>query len=298
MARLADSTEDDDYLFNHLIAIQSYDTVPKLLDFPLCVTADPHTNRIYVVDGLALYMCVLIYSESGEFVNLFLEKGLRYPISIAIHQDNIYITLSETPFLVHFKVFANGLHLIRSKEDMGSNVDKSCHVRKLAVSNNGDVFVTDFGEHNIQVFDGELHYKRQISHYSMVNPIDVKLTADEVFVLCFNSLHPHHCIIAFNQMGNKLRSIILRGLEFYQSENPFPFPVFCLDSIGNFIISDVKTNEVKFFTKEGTLFQKFGEFGEDPGMFNTIAGLTLTANRKLVVVSMWGEYKLQIFSYV
>ena len=131
----------------------------------------------------------------------------------------------------------------------------------------------------------------------MILPCDIKLTADEVFVLNLNPLHSRCCILVFNQKGLKLRSIIPRGLNIFSRLSHFPFPVFCLNSFGNFIISDRTSNEVKFFSKEETLFQKFGEFGVDPGMFNTITGLSLTANHKLVVVTMWGEYKLQIFLF-
>ena len=156
---------------------------------------------------------------------------------------------------------------------------------------NGDVFVTDLCRHRIQILDGDLNYKRQISHYSMILPCDVKLTADEVFILSLNPLHSRYCILVFNQIRYKLRSIIPRGLskpvfEISRWVDPFHYPVFCLDCYGDLIINDIKTDEVKFFTKEGTLFQKLGKSGLDLGMFGHIIGLTLTANHKLIVVSM------------
>ena len=80
--------------------------------------------------------------------------------------------------------------------------------------------------------------------------------------------------------------------------DPRYYPVFCLDNNGDLIISDLKTNEVKFFTKEGSLSQKFGEFGYDLGLFCYISGLTLTTNHKLIVLSRFGDFKLQIFSCV
>ena len=73
-------------------------------------------------------------------------------------------------------------------------------------------------------------------------------------------------------------------------------PAFCLDCNENFVISDVETGGINFFTKEGVLFQKLGKLGQDPGMFDAITGLTLTSNHKLVVVSMLGDFIIQIFS--
>ena len=133
----------------------------------------------------------------------------------------------------------------------------------------------------------------------MRRPCDVKLTADEVFVLCLNPLHSRYCILVFNQMGFKLRSIILRGLSQQSSEswisiNPIPYPAFCLDRNGNFILNDVRTGEVKFFTTEGTLFQNLEKFCVDPNeIFHSITGLALTANHKLFVV-----YKFLFYFYL
>ena len=290
--------EEHNYLFDHLTAIPSASIVYDSPLKPTCVTVDPSTEQIYVGEQFYKSTRVFIFSESGNIVKQFIQKGLCYPKGMAIHQDNLYLTLLEKTFLVHFKV-ADDLHLIRSKEDIGSTVDKFKQLRRLAVSNNGDVFVTDYSRHRVQILDGDLNYKRQISHYSMVHPCDVKLNADEVFVLSFNPLHSRYCILVFNQKGFKLRSIILRGLSqpvFEISRWAFHYPVFCLDSYGNLIINDVNTDEVKFFTKEGALFQKLGDSGPGPGMFMYITGLTLTANHKLIVVSMFGDFKLQIFS--
>ena len=282
------------YIFNHLTVVPSTGTSDEYPLHPVCVTTDPYTEHIYVGGLGADCLRVFILSESGNVVNRFIQKGLCYPKGIAIHQDNLYITLLAEPFLVHFKV-ADDLHLVRSKEDIGSGIDSKFNKLRLAVSNNGDVFVTDLCRHRIQILDGDLNYKRQISHYSMINPCDVKLTADEVFVLCLNPLHSRYCILVFNLMGFKLRSIILRGLS---EPDPFHYPVFCLDSYGDFITNDVKTNEVKFFSKEGTLLQKLGKYGRGPGLFMHITGLTLTTNHKLIVVSMFTVFKLQIFSCV
>ena len=134
------------YLFDHL-------TVPPYpgagFEHPLqptCVTTDPYTKSIYVVELVADCLRVSILSESGDIVNRFIQEDLGFPHGIAIYQDNLYMTLSRKPFLVNFKV-ADDLHLIRSKEDIGSSVDckfQFDHHRRLAISNNGDVFVIDF----------------------------------------------------------------------------------------------------------------------------------------------------------
>ena len=285
----------NNYIFKHLIVPPSNGANCEDLLNPVCVTTDPYTEDIYVLESGDDYLRVSILSESGYFVKRFRQKVLVFPLGIAKYQDNLYITFSKKPFLVHFKI-ADDLHLIRSKDDIGFGVDEDKQLRKLAVSISGDVFVTEFFRHRVQILDGDLNYKRQISHYSMRRPCDINVTADEVFVLCLNPLHSSCCILVFNQMGFRLRSIILRGINIFSLKHFFSYPVFCLDSFGNFIINDCETHEVKFFTKEGALFQKLGKFGFIAGLFWCITGLTLTANHKLIVVSKFGSFRLQIFS--
>ena len=296
------------YIFDHLTAISSTSALCDYRNF-ICVTADRHTEHIYVVkEGHYDSIKLFIFSMSGTIVKEFIQEGLRYPLGIAFHQNNLYITLLNAPFLVHLKLTDDlDLKKIKSREDIGSGLNhkfnKFGQFRRVAVATNGDVFVTELERNRIQILDRDLNYKSKISHYSIINPVDVKVKGDEVFILSFNLLYYRYCILVFNQMGHKLRSVIFLGLNKHVSrfhwkhfsKSPFHYPVFCLDSNGNFIINDVETDIIKFFTEKGTLFQKFGKSGVDPGMFSSITGLILTTNQKLVVVSMIGQFKLDIF---
>ena len=161
------------YLFNHLTVLPS-GARSGYPFHPTCVATDPYTEHIYVGEYGHDSLRVSILSESGDIIDRFLQMGLGFPIGIAIHQNNIYIALLDKPFLVHFKV-ADNLHLIRSKVDLGSDVDSEFNKLRLAVSNNGDVLVVDSWKHRIQILDGDLNYKRQISHSTMRRPCDVKL---------------------------------------------------------------------------------------------------------------------------
>ena len=72
----------------------------------------------------------------------------------------------------------------------------------LTVSTNGDMFVADCSNHRIQILDDSLHFQREITHRTMEHPRDVKVTPDEVYVLC--AVSP--CILVFSHAGEKYDS--------------------------------------------------------------------------------------------
>ena len=125
----------------------------------------------------------------------------------------------------------------------------------------------------------------------MHGPFDVKLTTEEMYVLCSED---SPCVHVFNHTGNKMRSLITRGRGVQVARSFF----FYLDSKKNVIISDWSSHQIKIFSNEGALLQTLGERGRELGMLSYPHGLALTSNLNLVTVSYNYNYVLQIFSYV
>ena len=123
----------------------------------------------------------------------------------------------------------------------------------------------------------------------MKRPRDIKLTPDEVFVLC--ELSPS--ILVFSHAGEKIRSLITQGGGGMQIG---PADFFCLDKQQNFLISDYGNEQVRIFSKEGTHLHSIGQPGHEVGMFKSPRGIVLTKNQKLIIVSENPNFRLQIFS--
>ena len=200
----------------------------------------------------------------------------------------MYVTDIRDHSLFHFKVEA-GFRRVATLGGRGSGIGLFNDPRQLAVSTNGDVFVTDRNNNRVQILDSELHYQRHISHHSMKLPIDVKLTPDEVFVLCQCS----PCVKVFSYTGSLMRSLITFGSIVVQVINP---SLFCLDTDGNLLLCDNCDYQIKIFSKEGILIQTLGKYGFEAGMFRHLQGISLINNLKLVVVSRHRRYSLQIYS--
>ena len=278
-----------DHCYDHLIAVAEKGYGPGKLWGPRGVAIDSNTNQIYLAEGWLKSSRVSIFSETGEFQNTFSHEHMKSPCGIAIHRDNVYVSDKGEHFIFHFKV-ATGIHLVARLGGKGSEIGRQFNEpRQLAISTSGDIFVTDCYNNQIQILDSDLHYQRNISHHSMTQPCDIKLTPNEVYVL---SQSNSPCFHVFSYAGQKIRSLITRGFGM-QVSDPF---FFCLGANEDIIISDWGSDQIQIFTKEGTLLRTLGEPGHEVGMFSSPCGIVLTNSLQLVVVSLNNNYGLQIFS--
>ena len=275
-----------------IVAVGKKGEAPGELWNPWGVVIDKNTNLIYVAEELLGFCRVSIFSETGEFINTFSLQAMREPYGIAIHRDNLYVTDTGAHAVFQFKIEVD-MCLVTKLGSQGSGIGQFNSPLGLTVSTNanGDVFVADCFNNRIQILDDSLHFQREITHQTMKDPNDVKLTPDEVYVLC----HVSPCILVFSHAGEKLRQLITWGgigMEMQIGKANF----FCLDRKQNLLISDCSNHEVRIFSKEGTHLHTIGEPGHGVGMLYYPKGIVLTENLKLIIVSNNYNYKLQIFS--
>ena len=240
MASIIDSGEEHpEYPFDHVISIKLRDLlVTWNYRHAGYVAIDSFTDQIYVllVNSIGLGS-LLICTQSGELQRTFSYKKMEDTHCMAIHKNNVYVALGSSCIL-HFEV-TDSMSLIGSKNDGGSRIGEFVDLRHFDVSNEGDLFVADFGNNRMQILDGNLQYKRHISHHSMLRPCDVKLRPDEVYVFGDSPEESTHCIHIFTRMGEKIRSIILNGIP-----NTMQYRGFCLDTYGNVIIIDYANSQI------------------------------------------------------
>ena len=270
-----------------IVAVGKEGQAPGELWYPWGVAIDENTNLIYVAEGFGSCR-VSIFSETGEFINTFTHQDMRLPRGIAIHRDNLYVTDIGVHAVFQFKIEVD-MRLVAKLGSQGSGMGQFNSPRGLTVSTNGDVFVADCNNHRIQILDDSLHFQREITHQTMKYPWDVKLTPDEVYVLC--PVSP--CILVFSHAGEIIRQLITWGGMGMQIGEAF---FFCLDRKQNLLICDWWNHEVRIFSKEGTHLHTIGERGQEVGMFEYPEGIVLTKNLKLIIVSRNDNYRLQIFS--
>ena len=179
-----------------------------------------------------------------------------------------------------------------------------CHVRRIGGkgSNNGQfnyphqlttdligcVFIADCNNDRICIHDPDLNHLRKITHPSMSQPFDVKVSRDCLYVLC---PYNNPCILVLTLDGDMLHSLITRGDGLDVLEPWF----FCLDPLNNFVLSDGNSHLIRVFSPEGNLLHTIGREGHQPGMFYLPHGVSITPNGRFVCVSWNMNCGLQIF---
>ena len=271
-----------------VVAVGKKGKAPGELYCPHAVRIDSN-NRIFVAEGFALasHARISVFSERGEFLTCFKPQDMILPYGLVIHGDYLYVTDTVLHAIFQFKMEPQ-FSLVTKRGNKGSQIGEFNWPLNLTVSTNGDVYVADSENNRVQILNSSLQHLRNLTEQRIQSPHDIKLTADEVYVLCDNN----PCLHVFSYAGERLRSLISRG---DQMQVTYP-RYFCLDAAENIIISDWSVNRIKIFSKEGNLINTLGEEGHQPGMLCCPAGLAITKELSLVVVSNNENFTLQIFS--
>ena len=269
------------------VAVGKLGKAQRELYEPHAVAVDSN-NCIFVAEGSLFesHARISVFSERGEFLASFSHQDLSRPYGIAIQGDKLFMTDIGVNSIFHFKLEA-GFPLVNKRGTYGQRIGEFNVPRNLAVSDNGEVFVADCDNHRVQIFNSSLSLLRTLTQRLILHPHDIKLTSDEVYVLC----RGNPCIHVFSHSGERLRSLISRGKHMQVTYPHF----FCIDSAKNIIISDHESHKIKIFTKEGDFIRTVGDEGQQVGMLSYPEGLALTKELSLVVVSLNVNFGLQIF---
>ena len=275
-----------------VVAVGKFGRSPGELYYPSAVTIDSN-NRIFVAEGIAFlsppHARISVFSERGEFLTSFTPQYmiLREPYGLAIHGDYLYVTDTWLHAIFQFKMEPQ-FSLVTKRGTRGSQIGEFNEPRNLTVSTNGDVYVVDYNNHRVQILNSSLQHLRNLTEQLIQKPYDIRLTADEVYVLCDDN----PCLHVFSHAGERLRSLLSSGHQMQLTEPYF----FCLDAAENIIISDFSAHRIQIFSKEGNFIQTIGEIGHQPGMLLLPKGIALMEQLSLVVVSYNDNFTLQIFS--
>ena len=267
-----------------VVATGKKGSAPGELYYPEGVAIHEETHQIFVAN--CAYNRVEIFSETGEFISQLGVGELSNSSGMALHGDSLYVS-------------CRGGHTVSQL-----SLIKMCHVRRIGGkgSNNGQfnwpqqlttdligrVFIADCNNHRICIHHPDLNHLRNITHPSISQPYDVKVSRDCLYVLC-RSNNP--CMLVLTLKGDLLHSLITCGEGIDDLDPRF----FCLDPLNNFVLSDYKTRSIRVFSPEGNLLHTIGREGHQPGMFYYPYGVAITPNGRLVCVSWNENYGLQIF---
>ena len=271
-----------------VVAVGKDGKAPGKLYGPRGVAIDTN-NRIFIAEGYVTHRRISVFSEKGEYLTNFTHRDLVCPFGITIHGDNLYVMDVLVHAIFQFKIETD-FPLVAKQGTEGFQIGKFNFPTNLAVSTHGEVYVADCNNHRVQILNSSLQHLRSLTEQPIELPMNIKLTDDEVYVLCYDN----PCVQVFSHAGERLRSLVSRGGHMQVSSPSF----FCLDAKRNIIISDNVAHQIKIFSKEGNHIRTIGRQGQRPGMFYCPTGLALTKDLSLVVVSSSNNFRIQIFSCI
>ncbi|KAI6661130.1 NHL repeat containing protein [Oopsacas minuta] len=259
-----------------IVAVGKRGIAPGEFNSPKGVTIEPESGHIYVTD--MDNNCIKIFSQAGHHLNLFGDRHLAKPWGILIHEDKIYVTDIEHQGILLFKL--PDLTMIKRVGKRGSGSREFNNPLQPAISPNQHIYVPDRNNNRLQILTTNLEFKDSLQHQTMTNPMDIKFSNNEMFVL---SADDNPCMHVFTLSGEKSRSFVTRGEGMQVTAANF----FCVDGHNNIIISDYPGDKIKVFSPEGDLLHWIRH--------TYPTGILIANNSKLVCISRSADC-LQIFS--
>ena len=256
---------------------------PGELLSPQGVAIHEETHQIFVAN--CSNNRIEIFFETGEFISQLGVRQLSYPFDIAIHGDSLYVSCRGDDTVSQFSLIE--MCHVRRIGGEGSNNGQFNFPQQLTTDLIGRVFVADCYNNRICIHDPDLNHLRNITHPSMSQPYDVKVSRDCLYVLCHDN---NPCMLVLTLEGDMLRFLITCGEGM---DVLFPC-LFCLDPLNNFVLSDYHSHLIRVFSPEGNLLHTIGREGHKPGMFHHPRGVAITPNERLVCVFYNRNYVLRI----
>ena len=273
-----------DTFHTSVVATGKEGSAPGELDTSSGVAIHEETHQIFIANYFNDR--VEIFSETGEFLNQLGVGQLSLPWGIATHGDSLYVSCWGDHTISKFSL--TEMCLVRRIGGKGSNNGEFDFPCQLTTDPIGRVLIADNGNNRICIHDPDLNHLRNITHESMSQPSDVKVSRDRLYILCPDN---NPCMIILTLEGDKLHSLITCGEGM---DVLYPF-FFCLDPLNNFVISDCHSHSIRVFSPEGNLLHTIGREGHQPGMFSEPTGVAVTPNGRLLCVSENTNYGIHIF---
>ena len=136
--------------------------------------------------------------------------------------------------------------MIKKVGKRGSGREEFRYPRQLAISPEQHLYVADELNNRLQILTTHLEFTDKLQYQPMFNPVDVKFSSNEMFVL---SCKGSKCIHVFTLSGKKIRSLVTIGDGMQVNGAWF----FCLDGHNNILINECFGDNIKVFSQEGDL---------------------------------------------
>ena len=226
-------------------AIPGPHTGPEEFICPQAISVQADTGHIFVADSKNLR--IEVFSQTGRYLDYLGQRYLSKPYGVLAHKNRIYVTDIGLHTLFLFTL--PEITMPNRVGKLGHGKDDFNSPRQLALSQDKLIHVTDCQNDRIQILDLFLNFKKPLQHSAMIRPLDIKFSANRMFVLCRGGSHAMHI---FTLAGEMVQSILSRGSE-GQFFGVWGVCFFCLDGQNNIVVSEYGGCSLRVFSTDGDL---------------------------------------------
>ena len=246
---------------------------------PYGLSIDRDNGDIFVCDWGAHR--IQVFSKEGNYSRTIKPQGMSYPDSITVSLHHLFVSC-----LLPFSIYK----LDKVSGDILCCVKTEYVIRGLSVDT--DTLFVGMYETNI-ISHLSVEALRSVDRTPLNSPhitedtllCDLKL-APSLFIVLFDECP--YSVQSFSRDGNLMHLIV-------SQEQMIAASYFCLDRHMNIVISDLRTHNVKVFSREGQLVATIGHKGTGPGKFKSPRGIDINKEGLVVVVDWKDSHKLQFF---
>ena len=239
---------------------------------PWGVSVDYITDNIYVADQQNNRVQVL--DRNGRYLFKFGDTDgagkLNHPSTIAISARKVFVTSVETGCILVYDLNGTFLKQIGKKGSRNGEFHFPFGIAINEVS--GDIYVCDLVSNRTQIFSRDYSFISQFGNAILESPRDIKLTRDNIFVLC----EQDPFLVTFDYNLTQVLNVISKSISGH-FERPFGMVIY---GAGKLIISDCSNQAVFIFNPKGKLLHKLTDSISRP------AGVAIDSQGRIIVVSL------------
>ena len=167
------------------------------LNYPRGITVDAD-GLVYVCN--CRNNCIEIFRMDGTFVKQFGVGHLSNPSGVTVNNKQVHVADSGNH---RISIFTLEGHLICTIGSQGSGPGQFNWPSAVAISPDGDMYVTDHSNHRVQVFSPDGVFQREFGKGHLNHPRDILITADG-HVLVTDTYN--YRVVIFNTTGQVIHS--------------------------------------------------------------------------------------------
>ena len=248
---------------------------------PYQLAIDDTTQNIFVADLSANR--IQVFNGGGN--HLYTISTPPKPIGIALTDEYIFVSTDNK--LV--------LKIEKPSNETIKSVTTENRVWGIETNSNSDIYVCEYSNRSIVVFDKVLKFLKRIKLNSTqvtsnTRTYSIKLYDDNMYVMfSYSSSRPLFHLQIFTLEGELVRCLIKQS-EIHKSY------FFSIDKLGNIIVTDWFGNRIKIFSKEGEVLHTItSDMLPGDQKFNFPNGVAIDRQNRIIVANR--DYKCNLLAF-